>query len=111
MLKYLFSFRKIMAEDSPTRQHSNVPNDIYIHIGGFYDGDTNFEMPEDGRCYVNVYKNLDLEHGCVEHVIEVGGFEIEYIQKKSVDEFLRDIRQGIEKLVRAEGRKIFDSYR
>ena len=96
-----------MAKDSPTRQPSKVLGDIYIYIGGYGNvgGNTHFNLTQyEGDGHVKVYKSLDAGHGIprVEHVVKVGEFYLHNVKQKSVDEFLRDIRQGIEKLVGTE---------
>lgn len=94
-----------MEKDQLTRWPSKVPYNIYISIGGFGQNcNTNFDISQFGEGYVRVYKSLDKGHGSppVEHVVEVGCFKIEDVKGKTVGEFLREVRIGIEKLVGVE---------
>ncbi len=61
-----------------------------------------FELDQYGKCIVVVYKNLDYsKQQTVEHCIRVGNFEIN-AGDMNVEDFLREIRQGIEKIISAD---------
>lgn len=58
---------------------------------------------EGGKVKVMVYKSLDKYSSTitphVEHIVEVGSFDIHDLKQKTISDFLNEVREGIAKIV------------
>lgn len=86
-----------------------IPNGYYIAIKSRTAGsmDSNFTQStidsENGFCNVYVFRTLDPKHfteaGRLEHMISIGNFNIHGTKKMTTEEFLREVRKGIDELI------------
>ena len=74
------------------------------HGGFICDYGASGAFEENGKVKVKIYKSLDkfyqlypIPH--VEHIIEVGSFNICDFKQKTIFDFLKEVREGIEKIV------------
>jgi len=82
-----------------------VPRNYRVDIhGGPHMFFRHFKNNEKGECYIEVYKILESYSGCslAERFIKVGDFVIEDASNLKANDFLRKIRQGIEKIVNSK---------
>ena len=96
-----------MGEKNSFSGEFEVPFNYYINIdAGPSMTYGHLKNSKYGVCYIEVYKSLDKGHGSppVEHLIKVGNFLIKNTPDMKVNDFLREIRLGIEKIIDAEGR-------
>jgi len=81
----------INAENARTCPHYAISYPHYKHS-------------PDGDCIITVYKSLDASHGSppIEHIVKTGSFSIKNVKKMKSGDFLREIRQGIEKIISSD---------
>lgn len=91
-----------MGEKNDFTGEFEVPRNYYIDIhGGPYMFFRHLRSNEEGKCHIEVYQSLNRNQGgpSTEHLLKVGNFVIRDAQYMRVNDFLRKVRQGIEKII------------
>lgn len=87
-----------------TQDELEIPNGYYIDMnGGSSRSFGRFKRDQYGKCTITVYKGLDAcQNAPIQHLQRVGHFVINEVQDMQADDFLRNIKEGIEKVIKSE---------